>query len=53
MAFQIRHDSFLSTPFPFQSLEVENSVLRRISGPRREEVTRDWRKLHNEKLNDL
>ena len=28
-------------------------VLRRISGPRREEVTGEWRRLHNEKLNDL
>ena len=30
----------------------ENSVLRRIFGPKRE-MTREWRKLHNEKLNDL
>jgi hypothetical protein len=26
----------------------ENRVLRRILGPRRDEVTADWRKLHNE-----
>jgi hypothetical protein len=31
----------------------ENSVLRRIFGPRREEVTRKWRKLHNKELHDL
>ena len=31
----------------------ENTVLRRMFGPRRDEVTRDWRKLHNEELNDL
>ena len=31
----------------------ENSVLRRIIGPRRDEVTGEWRKLHNEELNDL
>jgi len=31
----------------------ENRVLRRILGPKRDEVTRKWRKLHNEKLNDL
>jgi len=31
----------------------ENMVLRRIFGPRRAEVTGEWRKLHNEKLNDL
>jgi hypothetical protein len=28
-------------------------VLRRIFGPKRDEVTRGWRKLHNEELNDL
>jgi len=31
----------------------ENRVLRRIFGPDRDEVTREWRKLHNEELNDL
>jgi len=31
----------------------ENGVLRRIFGPKRDEVTREWRKLHNEELNDL
>jgi hypothetical protein len=31
----------------------ENRVLRKIFGPKRDEVTRDWRKLHNEKLNYL
>jgi hypothetical protein len=31
----------------------ENRVLRRILGQKREEVTREWRKLHNEKLLDL
>jgi len=29
-----------------------NRVLRRIFGPIRDEVTREWRKLHNEELND-
>jgi hypothetical protein len=29
-------------------LEVfENKVLRRVFGPKRDEVTREWRKLHN------
>jgi hypothetical protein len=28
-------------------------VLRRIFGPKRDEVTGEWRKLHNEKLHDL
>jgi hypothetical protein len=31
----------------------ENRVLRRILGPRRDEVTGEWRRLHNEELNDL
>ena len=31
----------------------ENRVLRRIFGPKRDEVIWEWRKLHNEKLNDL
>jgi len=31
----------------------ENMVLRRIFGPVRGEVTGDWRRLHNEELNDL
>jgi len=32
---------------------IENMVLRRIFGPRRDEVTGEWRRLHNEELNDL
>ena len=28
-------------------------MLRRIFAPKRDEVTGEWRKLHNEKLNDL
>jgi len=31
----------------------ENMVLRRIFGPRKDEVTGQWRRLHNEELNDL
>jgi len=32
---------------------VENMVLRRIFGSRRDEVTGEWRRLHNEELNEL
>jgi hypothetical protein len=32
---------------------VRNSLLRRIFGPKREEVKAGWRKLHNEKLYNL
>ena len=31
----------------------ENRVLRRVFGPKRDEVTGEWRKLHNEELRDL
>jgi hypothetical protein len=31
----------------------ENRVLRRILGPKRDEVTGEWRKLHNEELNEM
>jgi hypothetical protein len=31
----------------------ENRVLRRIFGPKRDEVTGEWRKLHNEELRDF
>jgi hypothetical protein len=34
-------------------LKKENRVLRRIFGPKRDEVTRGWRKLHNEELHNL
>ena len=30
-----------------------NRVLRRVFGPKRDKVTGEWRKLHNEELNDL
>jgi hypothetical protein len=32
---------------------LEKRVLRRIFGPKREEVTGGWRKLHNEELHNL
>ena len=35
------------------STPCENRVLRRIFGPNRDWVTEEWRKLHNEELNDL
>ena len=31
----------------------QNRVLRRIFGPKKDGVTGEWRKLHNEELNDL
>ena len=35
------------------TLKFENRVLRRIFGPKSDGVTGEWRKLHNEELNDL
>jgi hypothetical protein len=32
---------------------IENRLLRRIFGPKREEVLRGWRRLHNEELHNL
>jgi hypothetical protein len=32
---------------------LQNKVLRRIFGPKRDEVTGEWRELYNEELNDL
>jgi hypothetical protein len=34
-------------------LTVFENMALRIFGPTRDEVTREWRKLHNEELNDL
>jgi len=31
----------------------ENMTLRRIFGPRRDEITGEWKRMHNEELNDL
>jgi hypothetical protein len=31
----------------------ENRVLRKIFGPKRDEMTEEWRKLHNEELREL
>jgi hypothetical protein len=36
-----------------QTEGVENRVLRRIFGPKKDEVTGDWRKLHNEEFHNL
>jgi len=42
------------TPKEDSRLRVfENRVLRRIFGPKRDEVTGEWRKLHIEELNGL
>jgi len=32
---------------------LENRVLRKIFGPKRDEVTEEWRRLHNEELYDF
>jgi hypothetical protein len=46
------HETWLLTLREKCRLRVfENGVLRRIYGPKRDEVTGEWRKLHNEELN--
>jgi len=43
-----------SSAKPKNKLRVfENRVLRKISGTERDRVTGEWRRLHNEELNDL
>jgi len=32
---------------------IENRVLKRVFGPKKDEVTGDWRKLHNEELREI
>jgi hypothetical protein len=47
-------DTWLLTLREERRLRVfENRVLRRIFGPKRDEVIGEWRKLHKEGLNDL
>jgi hypothetical protein len=51
------HNIIITWPVTFREghrLRVfENRVLRRIFGPKREEVAESWRKLHNEELHNL
>jgi hypothetical protein len=42
--------NYFSIPF---NMVFENRVLRRIFGPKRDEVTGEWRKFNNEELRDL
>jgi len=53
--FLIIYNRFVSRIIHIKKLRVfENMVLRRIFGPRRDdEVTGEWRRLHNEELSDL
>jgi hypothetical protein len=37
----------------FRQNVLEKRVLRKIFGPKRDKVTGEWRKLHNEQFNDL
>ena len=44
---------YLNKMWVHMSLLLRMRTLRRIFGPKRDELTGEWRKLHNEKLNDL
>jgi hypothetical protein len=47
-------ETWLLTLTEVRRLRVfENRVLRRVFGPKRDQVTGEWKKLHNEELNDL
>ena len=49
-----RYETWSLTSREERKLRVfQNMVLRRIFGPRRDEVRGEWRRLHNEELNDL
>jgi len=49
-----RHEAWVPTLRKEPRLRVlENMALRRIFGPKRDDLTGEWRKLHNEELNDL
>jgi hypothetical protein len=50
--FMGRYNTFMATWF-LHCLSFSNRVMRRISGPKRYEITGEWRELHNEELNDL
>jgi len=54
---EIRGYLFPATTYTFEisatTIITNNRVLRRIFGPKRDEVMGEWRKLHNEELNDL
>jgi hypothetical protein len=45
--------SFLSLREEYRMKVFENTVLRRIFGPKRDEIRGGWRILHNEELHDL
>jgi hypothetical protein len=45
--------SFLKLRDEHRLRVFENRVLRRIFGPKRDEVTGEWRKLHNGELHNL
>jgi len=53
MCFQLCYNIKASSEEESRLRAFENRVLRRIFGPEREEVTGEWRKIHNEELNDL
>jgi hypothetical protein len=55
LSIPVRSKMFISSgKRPEYRMRVfEKMVLRRIFGPKRDEVTREWRKLHTQELNDL
>jgi hypothetical protein len=50
---KLKNYNIQDSNFEYRLRVFENRVLRRILGPKRDEVTGDWRKLPNEELHDL
>jgi hypothetical protein len=50
---KIRMYKTIILPVEHRLRALQNKVLTRIFGPKRDEVTGDWRKLHNEELHNL
>jgi len=54
MIYTYGHGSWSFTEREKHRLRVfKNTILRNIFGPKTDEVTGEWRKLHNEELHDL
>jgi hypothetical protein len=50
---QLRNLGFVSPCIIEGGKQAEIRVLKRVFEPKKDEVTGEWRKLHNEELNDL
>jgi hypothetical protein len=49
----VKETNLVSSVMGRMQIEFQNRVLRRIFGRKKNEITEDWRKLHNEELHNL